>query len=71
MWDLRTGRNVFDMRQHIKQVNAIDFHPNGYYAATGSDDHTVLMWDLRKRSSFYTIPAHTHLMSNLRFQVLR
>ena len=30
LWDLRSGRRVLDMQRHIKQVNAIDFHPNGY-----------------------------------------
>ena len=40
-----------------------------HYVATGSDDHTILLWDLRKRSTFYSIPAHTHLISNVRFQV--
>jgi hypothetical protein len=29
LWDLRSGRRVLDMQRHIKQVNAIDFHPNG------------------------------------------
>jgi U4/U6 small nuclear ribonucleoprotein PRP4 len=38
------------------------------YVATASDDHSVLLWDLRKRLSFYTLPAHLNLISNVRFQ---
>jgi len=53
---------------HLKNVLAIDFSPNGYHVATGSDDNTVNIWDLRKRRCVYTIPAHTNLISHLKFQ---
>ena len=46
----------------------MDFSPNGYHLATGSDDHTVRIWDLRKRNCLYTIPAHAGLVSNVRWQ---
>jgi U4/U6 small nuclear ribonucleoprotein PRP4 len=60
---------VFGGDVHIAQdVLAVDFHPNGYQLATGSDDHTVRIWDLRKKKSIYTIPAHTGLISSLKFQ---
>lgn len=39
-----------------------------YHAATGGDDHSVKMWDLRKRKCIYTIPAHANLISYLRFE---
>lgn len=39
LWDCRTGRNVWTMEGHIKQVLALDFSPNGYQVVTGSDDH--------------------------------
>jgi U4/U6 small nuclear ribonucleoprotein PRP4 len=38
---MRTGRGVFLLEGHIKQVLAIDFSPDGYRVATGGDDHTV------------------------------
>lgn len=37
------------------------------YLSPGSDDHTVRLWDLRQRKSVYTIPAHTNLVSCLRY----
>lgn len=45
----------------------LDFSPNGVHLATGSEDHTVRVWDLRQRKIIYTIPAHNHLVSHLRF----
>jgi U4/U6 small nuclear ribonucleoprotein PRP4 len=50
------------------QVLGIDFALNGYQLATGSDDHTVKIWDLRKKRCSYTIPAHSALISHVKFQ---
>lgn len=50
------------------QVLGIDFALNGYQLATGSDDHTVKIWDLRKKRCSYTIPAHSSLISHVKFQ---
>jgi len=36
--------------------------------ATGSFDHTVRIWDLRKKRLFYTLPAHSNLISQVKFQ---
>ena len=40
------------------------------HLATGGDDHLVKVWDLRKAKCVYTIPAHTNLVSHLKFQGL-
>jgi U4/U6 small nuclear ribonucleoprotein PRP4 len=36
--------------------------------ATGSDDHSVRVWDLRKKACAYTLPAHRSLVSAVRWQ---
>jgi WD40 repeat protein len=41
IWDCRTGRCVFTLAGHVKQIIALDFAPDGYHVATGGDDHTV------------------------------
>lgn len=56
------------MEGHLKAILGIDFSPNGYHIATASEDNTVKIWDLRKRSIWYTIPAHTNLISDVKFQ---
>ena len=47
---------------------SLKFMPNCYQIATGSDDNTVKIWDLRKRSCIYTVPAHTKLVSDIKFE---
>lgn len=67
VWDLRTGQCIMPLDGHLKKVLAIDFAPNGYHIATGSEDQKVMIWDLRKRKGVYTIPAHTNLISYVKF----
>jgi len=56
------------MEGHLKSVLSIDFSPNGYHVATGSEDNSVKIWDLRQRCCLYTIPAHTNLVSQVKFE---
>ena len=56
------------MEGHLKGVLGIDISPNGYHIVTGSEDNTCKIWDLRKRSCVYTIPAHTNLVSCVKFE---
>ena len=68
VWDLRTGRCIMFMEGHLKGVLGIDISPNGYHIVTGSEDNTCKIWDLRKRSCIYTIPAHTNVVSSVKFE---
>lgn len=52
----------------VFQVLGISFSPNGYHLATGSEDNTCRIWDLRKKKSLYIIPAHSHLISQVKFE---
>lgn len=50
------------------QVLGVSFSPNGYHLATGGEDNTCRIWDLRKRKSLYVIPAHSNLISQVKFE---
>ena len=50
------------------QVLGVDFSPTGYHLATGGEDHTCRIWDLRKKGCLYVIPAHTSLVSALKWE---
>lgn len=36
--------------------------------ASGSEDNTAKVWDIRQRKCMYTLPAHTSLVSRVKFQ---
>ncbi|TQE05822.1 hypothetical protein C1H46_008505 [Malus baccata] len=66
--NLRNGRSILAFEGHVKKVLALSFSANGYYLATGGEDNTCRILDLRKRNSIYTIPAHSNLISQVKFE---
>ena len=66
MWDLRLGRSIVTLQGHVKAVLALDWSPTGYLLASGSEDHTCRIWDLRTRRCLYTLPCHQSLVSQVR-----
>ena len=50
------------------RISTIKFSSNCYQIATGSDDNTLKIWDLRKKGCVYTIPAHNQVVSDLRWE---
>ncbi|CAH0383311.1 unnamed protein product [Bemisia tabaci] len=56
MWDMRTGNCVQAFEGHESDVNSVKFHPSGDAVATGSDDSTCRLFDLRadKEVAVYT-----------------
>lgn len=53
---------------HLGAVYGTDFSPNGFHIITGSADNTIKIWDLRRRQAVYTIPAHTNIISDVKYQ---
>lgn len=41
----------------MKAVLSLDFAPCGYLLATGSEDNTARVWDLRKRQVLSVLPG--------------
>ncbi|KAK7487244.1 hypothetical protein BaRGS_00021472 [Batillaria attramentaria] len=68
VWDLRSGRCIMFLEGHLQPILSTDFSDDGFHTVTGSEDNTASIWDLRQRKRVYTIPAHTNLVSMVRFQ---
>jgi U4/U6 small nuclear ribonucleoprotein PRP4 len=67
LWDLRTGKSIHHFLGHARRVLCSEFSPNGFQLATAGDDGFIKVWDLRKRKQFASIPAHSNLVTQLRF----
>jgi len=67
LWDLRTGKSVLHFLGHAKRVLCAEFHPNGIQLSTAGDDGTLRVWDLRKRSAYANIPAHSNLITQIKY----
>ena len=67
---MRTGRSIMVLEGHVKALLALDFAPGGGLLASGSEDHTARVWDLRQRRCLYTLPGHRSLVSQARHWAL-
>ena len=56
------------LQGHVKQILSVKFSPNCYQMATGGDDNTIRIWDMRKRGCIYTIPAHNQAIPDLKYE---
>jgi U4/U6 small nuclear ribonucleoprotein PRP4 len=67
VWDLRTGKSACHFLGHARRVLCAEFSPNGFQLATAGDDGTIKIWDLRKSKQFASVPAHSNLITQLKF----
>jgi WD40 repeat protein len=47
LWDLTTGRELLTFRGHTHPITSLAFSPDGARVVSGSEDHTVRIWDAR------------------------
>ena len=55
LWDTVTGRILRQFHGHHLKINAICFNEDSSVLASGSDDKSVRLWDMRSRESRYPI----------------
>lgn len=59
-WNPRASKLLYQFEKaHAKAIGAIAISANGKLLASGSEDKTVRLWNLDKRTRILTIPAHT------------
>jgi len=55
------------LQGHVKQMVSMKFSNNCFQLASGSDDNTVKIWDIRRKGCIYTLPAHQKTISDICF----
>ena len=47
LWDISTGKNIATFLGHPTDIQCLAFSPDSTLLASGSFDHTILLWDLK------------------------
>jgi len=64
--DLRSGEKIIELCGHEDYGFTGDWHPNGFFVATGNQDSTCRIWDLRKpEKSVEILQAHIGTVCSL------
>ena len=66
IYNANTFAEVALFTGHTK-VNSVAFSPDGKTLASGSDDHTVRLWDVRTGELLHTLEEHTYLVLSVAF----
>ena len=66
IWDPATGEEQHLPTSHTDQVPAVAVSPDGEWIATGSGDHTVILWDANGRR-LRRLRGHRNLVQGLAF----
>jgi WD40 repeat protein len=54
--DVTTGKALFDLEGHTKQVRDISYSPDGQWLVTASEDHTARIWRAATGKSLAVLP---------------
>jgi WD40 repeat protein len=52
---------------HTNRVTAVQYHPNGKWLASGSDDGTIRIWDLVGHQTLRVLQGHSGTINGLAF----
>lgn len=67
LWDIETGREIISLYGNTSHVNSVSFSPNGDYALSGGQDHSVRLWDLKTGSEIGSLEGHKDQIQSVAF----
>ncbi|MFN3270255.1 MAG: WD40 repeat domain-containing protein, partial [Candidatus Kapaibacteriota bacterium] len=67
VWNPGTGKKLFELKGHTKQVNWATFDLLDRYIITASDDSTSILYDIKSGDSLHTFKAHNGKVTSANF----
>jgi len=69
VFDQFSGKTLRTLVGHSAPVRILALSPNGKYIISGSDDHTIKMWNIESGACFKTINDHKNVIVSLKFTI--
>jgi WD40 repeat protein len=63
LWDPATGQELRTLSDHTDGVEIVAFSPDGRLLASGSDDRTVIVWDVAAGQVLHTLTGEDNMTS--------
>ena len=67
LFDMRTSKKVGDLKGHEDFTFSVDFSHSNLYLASGNQDGTCRIWDLRKLDLLHTLPGVSQAIGLVKF----
>lgn len=67
VWNPGTGKKLFELKGHTRQVNWATFDLLDRYIITASDDSTSILYDIKSGDSLHTFKAHNGRVTSANF----
>ncbi|KAL9238637.1 hypothetical protein vseg_013033 [Gypsophila vaccaria] len=67
VWNLQNSSPIASIDAHEKGVNCVTYlaHDDGLYLLTGSDDHTIKIWDYESLTCIKVLEGHTNNVNSI------
>ena len=58
LWHRQSGKIVGTLPPYGKEVRVLAWHSKGRWLASGSDDGTIIIWDIRNQTQIKKLTQH-------------
>ena len=65
LWNVVTGKELYRLEGHSREIKCVAFDPNGERVLSGSGDGTVKLWDLVARKQVWSKRPHRFLLTGV------
>ena len=67
IWDIATGKELFDLKGHSGSVTTVAFSPDGQRLASASMDGTLKIWDIVTGKELFDLEGHSGDVATMAF----